>query len=426
MNESIRGVLQSKGVIQTAITGFGNYSAAFLSAIAIILISRSLEPTLFGEFSAAFSLAMLLAKLNDAGLTIASQKFASKSQNKQEVKSFIYLGYKYKMYISITLLLVFLPLSPLLTSIFKFSNPFIVPISVSLGLLLVYYDQLVASLLATHSFLRASLVNLSQAGFKLLTAGALTFFLQKSLLPLIITFIGAPGIPVLFTKFFEPKWFQRVTVVPLIDAKKTKYINLAKHSALLVFILGVIDSIGVLFVKSFLDSYEAGLLGGISRIALLFTLIGVSLSQVLNNRVSRYTIKSDINAFIKKSLFLSVGMIFLWLATMPFLPLIINITIGPDYLVAKPALTVLLASVFMYIISVPFSALFFAFDNTKYFSLSGLIQLIAIVFGNYLLVPSYGIIGSAFAQLFSRLLLLIFTLCFAYYTYKNQFYYNEK
>ena len=421
MKESIQKVIQSKGVVQTAITGVGNYSSAFVSAIAIILISRSLEPTLFGEFSAAFSLAMILAKLNDAGLTIASQKFASRSQNKQEVKSFIYLGYKYKIYISILLLLIFLPLSPLLPSLFKFSNPFIVPISVSLGLLLVYYDQLVASLLATHSFLRASLVNLSQATFKLITAGTLTLFLHKSLLPIIITFIAAPGIPILFTKLFEPKWFQQVTVTTLAKPTKKKFINLAKHSALLVFILGVIDSIGILFVKSFLDSYEAGLLGGIGRIALLFTLMGVSLSQVLNNRVSRYAVRSDINSFLKKSLILSLGMIVLYFITIPFLPFIINLTIGPEYLVAKPTLVVLLASVFLYIISVPFSALFFTFDNNKYFSLSGLIQLLAIVIGNFLLVPSLGIIGSAFAQLLSRFLLLIFTVTFAFYTYKKQF-----
>lgn len=425
MKESLQKVLSSKGVAQTAITGLGNYSSAFLSAVAIILISRSLEPTLFGEFSGAFSLAMILAKINDAGLTIASQKFASRSQNKVEVKSFIYLGYKYKLYISAGLLLLFLPLSPILTSIFKFSNPFIVPISVTLGLLLVYYDQLVASLLATHSFLRASLVNLSQAGFKLISAATLTLLLHKSLLPIIVTFIAAPGIPVIFTKLFEPKWFQKVNVKPLRKSSKQGFINLAKHSALLVFILGVIDSIGVLFVKSFLDSYEAGLLGGIGRIALLFTLIGVSLSQVLNNRVSRYTIKSDINAFIKKSLLLSVGMILLYFVTIPFLPFIINITIGPDYLVARPALIVLLASVFMYIISVPFSALFFSFNNNRYFSLSGLLQLIAILVGNYLLVPSFGIIGSAFAQLLSRFLLLVFTIAFAYSTYRKQFLYEK-
>jgi len=425
MITKLKHLYNSEGINQTVITGFSNYTSAILAAFAIIFISRNLGPTIFGEFSAAFSLATVLAKLNDAGITIATQKFASKSTNKREVKSIVLYGYRLKMLLSSILMVLVLPLSGYLTHIFSFSHPAIVPISISLGLFLVYNDQLIASLLATHSFLKAAYANILQAGLKLIAAIVITFKLDNALLPLLISYLLAPGIPVIFKSLFEPAWFKKTKPIKISSKNKQKFLSLAKHSALLVFVLGILDSVGVLFVKAYLSSYEAGLLGGISRVAMLFIMIGVSISQVLNNRVSRYTDKHNLKIYLNKILYLSGASIMLFLLTLPLLPLIIRYTIGTEYLVALVPMILLLASVFVYILSVPFAALFYSFEKNSYFSISGFIQLTSIILGNLLLVPSFGITGSALAQLFSRSILLVFTLFFAYRAYREKFGYEK-
>lgn len=416
-----RDILSSKGIKQTVITTFGTYFAALLSALSIILISRNLGPTIFGEFSAAFSLSIVIAKLNDAGITIATQKFASQSANKKETKSFIYLGYKLKIILSLIIVGCSLLFTSQLTQLFKFSHPLIVPISLILGISVTYYDHLTVTLLATHSFIKASLVNISQAGFKLLSAVSITFFYPNKLIPLLALFLFAPGFPLLFKNYFEPHWFKKIQTLEINKIKKEKFIHLSKHSAILVFASGVIDYIGVLFVKNYMTSYEAGLLGGISRIALLFSLIGISLSQVLYNRVSRYTKQSDLDAFITKVYILTLGIGCIYLAILPMLSVITKVTIGTEYLVALEPLRVLVASVFIYIVTIPFAALFYSFDKDSYFSVSGIIQLLSLFIGNYLLVPSYGITGSAYAQLLSRLVILAFTISFAYISYKEKY-----
>lgn len=421
MSKILHTLKISNGIKQTLITGVGNYISAFVSALAIIIISRNLGPSLFGEFSVAFSLATIIAKLNDGGITTATQKYASRSQIKSAVISIVQYGYKLKYILSIVLIILFLPFSGLISDVLQIHNSLIIPTSIVLGTLLVYYDQLVSSLLATHSFVKASLVNLTQASFKLATAAILSFLYPQALFLLIASFLLAPGIPFFIKQFFEPKWFRTTKVDQISDENKMNLLSLAKHSALLVFVMGIIDSIGVLFIKGYLDSYQAGIFGGISRISLLFTLIGVSLSQVLNNRVSRYIDKNDVDAYIKKALLLGFLSFFSFLITLPFIKLIIILTIGSEYLEGSRALVILLGSVFTYIASVPFTALFYSFERNKYFSLSGVIQILVILSGNFLLVPSFGVIGSATAQFISRFVLLLFTVFYAFKTYQERF-----
>ncbi len=357
--------MRSDGVSQTLVTGIGQFATAATAALAIILISRTMGPELFGEFSAGFSLALIASRLNDAGITIATQKFASKSQVKSQVKSYILYGYKLKFILTLLLASVFLIISPFLTKKLGFSHPLIVPISLIMGLSLTYFDQLTAGLLATHMFFKAALANILQATIKLIGAMLFSFIFPISLLPILTLFVSAPIIPLLLKPFFEPKWFATNQGNVLTLKNKKAFKNLAKHTALLVFVMGVVDSIGILFVKMFVDSYQTGLLGGISRIALLFTLIGVSLGQVLNNRVSRYSKRSDLNSYIKKSFLLALASIFTFVLSIPFLPLIVSLSIGNEYLQAMQPLIVLLASVFIYIMSVPFTALFYSFDKNS-------------------------------------------------------------
>lgn len=410
------------GINQTIITTFGNYLSAFISAIAIIVISRDLGPTLFGEFSGAFSITMIVSRINDFGLTIATQKYASQSKIKPEVKTIIQYGYHLKIIISLILLVILLPFSPYITRTLNFSSNLLVPISLILGISLTYYDQLVAALLSMHSFTKAAVVNLTQALFKLVGTSIILVSTNSKLVPAVFVFSFAPAVPVLLKRFYEPTWYKNINSKNVLNTDlKNRIHSLAIHSALLVFAVGVMDYIGVLFVKSYVDSYQAGLLGGISRIALLFSLIAVSLGQVLNSRVARYKLKSDVSTFIKKAMYIVLGVFLLYFLVLPLLPLIIIVTIGPDYLEARVPLAISLASIFFYIASVPFNSLFYSFEKNSYFSLAGVIQLVSIVIGNYLLVPNYGIYGSTTAQLVSRGLLFAFAMIFSLIVYKQKY-----
>ncbi len=411
---------KSEGVKQTTITFIGNIGSAGISALALILISRILGPKLFGEFSAGFAIIMILNKINDAGIAVAMQKYVGGSSNHTDAGEYLSISLRFKLTITILILLITLPFSNYLTNLFNFSSPYIVPISILLGTSIVYYEFLQSALQSLHLFSSAVIINATQASIKLIAAISIFTFHSKELLPIYTLFIAAPMVPLVLAKKLIPK---SVTIsLKNLSVKKTKQmVSIAKHSALLIIAAAVIDYIGILFVQRYLTSFETGLLGGVSRISLMFTLIGVSLAQVLNPRVARYKNKEDISTFIRKAFIIAGASILGFFVVIPFAKLSILLTIGNQYIQGYPVLIVLLASVFVYVASVPFSALFFSFKEPSYFSISGILQIITIVLGNFLFVPTYGLMATAWTQLVTRVITLVFTLIFALIAYKKEY-----
>lgn len=417
MTKSI-STLTSKGTQQSLITIIGNIASAVFAAISIVLISRRMGPELFGEFSAGFALVLILNKINDLGISLATHKLIGETTDRKSIVTFSNSILKIKLTISLILILALLPFSSTLTNLLSFSNPLTAPIAIVLGMSIVYYEYLISLLQSVHSFLNAVLANFSQSFLKFLIALLFTMGLVSDPIQVFSLYILVPIIPFVLYKIFLPRW---LVLNPFLGTKKAQktIISFARFTALTVLSLTVMENVGVLFVKSFHTDFEAGILGGISRIALLFSLVGISLSQVLNPRVSRYTNKHDIDTFIKKSLLVLFGSIFAYILLLPFTSLLINILLGSDYLSGQYPLMVLLSSVFISIATVPFSALFFSFNRKSYFLIIGLLQIGATIIGNYLFVPGYGVMGSVVTQLITRIVALIFTFYFAYSTYKK-------
>lgn len=412
--------LTSKGTQQSLLTIVGNIVSACFAAVSIILISRKMGPELFGEFSAGFALVLILNKVNDIGISLATQKLIGETSDKKQIITLTNSILKIKILISLMLILLLLPFSQTISTLFNFTNTLTVPISIVVGMSVVYYEYLISILQSIHSFLNAVLVNFSQSFLKFLLSVLFVLGFISNPTQLLTLYIFVPIIPFLLYKLFIPKW---LILNPLLATKKAQktIISFAQFTALTVLSLTVMENIGVLFVKAYLTDFETGILGGISRIALLFGLIGVSLTQVLYPRVSRYKIKNDIDTYIKKAFVVLFGSILTFILLVPFNKLLIQIILGSEYVSGHYSLIILLASVFISIATVPFSALFFSFNRNRYFLITGTMQLALIIVGNYIFVPLFGLNGSVGIQLFTRSVVFLFTLVFAYDTYKKAY-----
>lgn len=410
--------LATKGTQQSLITIAGNIISAFFAAVSIILISRKMGPELFGEFSAGFSFVLILNKINDLGISLATHKLIGETTDKNKIITFSNSVLKIKLLISLTLIILLLPLSKIITNVLSFSNVYTAPVSIVIGTSIVYYEYLISVLQAVHSFLSAVLANFSQSFLKWILSLLFFFGILTNPTHVFALYVFVPIIPFLLYKVFAPKWLTINLTLATKTSERT-IIHLAKFTAMAILSLTVMENAGVLFVKAYLTDFEAGVLGGISRIALLFSLIGVSLSQVLNPRVSRYKIKSDIDIYIKKALLVFAGSVLAYIFLLPFNKLIIHSILGSQYVSGESSLAILLASVFISIATVPFAALFFSFDRNKYFVVTGVTQLVLTIVGNYFFVPEFGLTGSVGTQLFTRLVVFLFTLGLAYDTYKR-------
>jgi O-antigen/teichoic acid export membrane protein len=409
------------GLWQSLITIVGNTLATGLSAIALILISRALGPTRFGEFSVGFAIIMILNKINDAGLNATLLKFVPPALDDQEkVNRFFSYTFKLKLIIAAFILVLGIGFTPWLSSVLHFSQPVIILLAFTLSFASTVYEQLLSMLQSLHRFSEAVVVNALQSATKLVGALALSFLAFSNDVTIFSFYMLAPVVPLVCTRWLLPKWVQ-LKLRNNFEGEKKLVLNMAKHTAIGFIAAGLIENIDLLFIQRYLSSYETGLMAGVSKIAAMVVLIAYSLGNVLYPRVARYQTREHLTQYLKKSFLLIIVTVIGFLAFLPLARLSILLTIGPEYLAGTEVLTILVAGSFLTIATIPFLALFYAFKANWYFSVSGILQLLIVVVGNITLVPEYGLVASAWTRLGMRAFLFIFTATLGLWLYHQKY-----
>ncbi len=421
VNTLMKLALASSGLRQSAVTVVGNALGTGLSAIALILISRLLGPAQFGEFSVGFAIVMILNKINDAGLNATVVKFAPQAGDDHEKANRIFsYTLRLKLVLSASIMIVGAVISPWLSHFLHIQQPAIILFSFLLSAASTWYEHLLSVLQAAHQFTEAVVANALQSGAKAVVFVVFYLLQFKQGIPIFVLYMIAPLVPIVGAKCMLPQWV-KIKLSGDFSQEKKVILAMARHSAVGFIAAGLIENVDVLFVQRYLNSYETGLLAGVSRIAMVLLLVAYSLGNVLYPRVARYQTKEHLQPYLRKSFFVLLLTIVGFFAFVPFSGLLILLTIGPAYLPGVPILNILIAGSFLTIATIPFQALFYSLKADWYFSISGLAQLAIMVLGNGLLVPQYGLAASAWTRFVTRLFLFTFTAGVALWLYYRKY-----
>ncbi len=405
----IKKIFSSQGLNQSLLVMGGNIIAQGMSAVALIIISRRLGPLLFGEFMVGFSLVILLSKINDLGLTYAQQKFIPNLPQEKDQNQLFSAVIQLKL-IVISIVIVLGTLSvPFLAQLLNFTNHHILYLAIWLSAATSIFEQLIAMLQSLLRFSQSVVANILQGGMKLTGSLLLWIMAASSATGYFLIYMISPLVPVLIARtLLGSSRKLKLNKNYVADWKKISQIT--KHGAVAFVAAGIIENIDILIVQGYLQEYEAGLYGGVSRIALFIAMFAFSLAAVLNPRVARYRKKHHLDSYLKKAALLTAISVIGLLILLPLAPLIINLTIGPEYLPGTTALRLLFTASFILLATVTLIATFFSFPKAEwYFSTAGLIQLASLIVLNLALIPSFGVLGAAWARLLSRLVLLGYT-----------------
>lgn len=409
-----------KGVADSLLMISSSIIASGLSALAIILISRLLGPVNFAYFSTAFSLSLILNRLQDSGLNIALQKLVGGTRKKKKINVFLSLCLKYRLILVLLITAMGLIFSAQISALLNIDNPVLIPLTFLVSISTTFFESDLATLqslgknkLAAFSYFLPSL-------FKLLFA-VFCYWQQITDVNLIFSLYLLATLPSLILfRLFRPKWLYYQLKLNKPKAQK-RVLAILRHSALSIIVAGLIENLDILFAKHYLTDFETGLLAGVGRIAMLLYVVGYAIANVLNPRVAAYKKAKDLQAFINKAWFLFILSVVAFFISLPVAPYLIRFTIGSDYLEALNVLQILLGAGFISIALMPFISPFYAFKNNRYFSLSAVLQLIIILLGNMVFVPQYGIIASAWIRLIARIALLLFTWLMLKIEWKKEF-----
>jgi O-antigen/teichoic acid export membrane protein len=105
----------------------------------------------------------------------------------------------------------------------------------------------------------------------------------------------------------------------------------------------------------------------------------------------------------------------------PLASLAIRLTIGAAYLGGTIPLQILIVSTAIAGATIPFIALFYLFDRPEYYAYAGIIQILVLVIGDWLIIPTYGLVGAAWVRVFMRVTMLVFTIYYVNISKKHHF-----
>lgn len=417
-----RTITRSYSLKQSAISVVGSILASILAAIVLIMLSRLLGPSFFGQFSAAFALLLILVKINDLGLGVATTKLVS---NHDQLSQKIALSVitRYRLILSVLIAIAGLILSRWYCLTSNSSSCFLFVLAFWLTFATAFFEHAQLSLQAKHQFTLAALLNTLQGLLKpLLILPIVLWSLSIGITPdvlVILSFIFyllAPFLPVALLLLIKPvilNWsFMQMKNHDLHDQIKlikSQTLSICKQAGIGVVLGAMIENLDILLVQNILSDRDAGLLAGAFRIAMLLTVIAAAVSGVLNPIVTRFQSPAQLKHYWQKSWLIVAGCILGFVATIFLAKPILLLSLGPAYLEALPLLHYLLAAGFISIALTPFIAFFYTTNNQSYFTWSALGQLLLIFIGNLVLLPALGVSGAAITRLICKIILFTVT-----------------
>jgi O-antigen/teichoic acid export membrane protein len=363
---------------------------------------------------------MIIIKFNDLGLSAATLRLSASENDRKIVNVIFSLALKYKKYLTLIIVPLGILFSTKLTQLIGFDQPQIIIVAFLFGIITTYYEQLLAMLQSVHFFNQAVMANAIQASVKLLMALSITFLGVHSTAIIFSLYALAPLTPVLLSKFLLPQWV-RLNVQKESFELSNKLKRLSLHFSVALMSAGIIENIDIFFIQRSLNIYETGLYSGVSRIAMMITLIAYSMGNVLYPRVAKYKSSDHLGRYLKKASGVALLALLGFLAFLPISRWVIFFTIGPDYLSGQVIMNLLALSSFLVIASIPFVALFYTLKATWYFSVSAVLQLIIVLVGNFYYVPLYGLEAAAWTRLVTRLFLFTFTVITGLVLYQREY-----
>lgn len=404
----IRQWRHSQGLRHSALTVSSYGGASLLSALAIILLSRLLGPVAFADFSVAFALSIVLNRLNDLGLTMVIQKLVAAEFRPHKINAYLSLVLRYRLLLSVLLLLLGLLLGPWLTALLHLSNHWLIPLTFLFSIPVTFFESAQVTLQSLGRFRQAAYNYLLPAVLKL-GLGLVVYFGQihdVALITSLYLLCTVPGL--LLAEWLKPRFVHYQLERPVTKEQPAVH-QLLRHAAFATLATALIDNIDLLFAKHYLSAYETGLLAGQGKIALLLAVVAYALSSVLNPRVAAYTQRGPFMSYLRKAFALAglsgLGLALIW----PFQSLLVRLTIGPAYDAQLHVLGLLLTSSTLLIIATPFIACFYSFKSNRYFSYAALLQLLIVLIGNWYFVPRFGLDASAWTRMLARAGLLLLT-----------------
>lgn len=418
--DRILQLIKSDGFRASVLMSGGNIFGSGMSAVAMLLVSRNLGPEKFGIFSALFSLLLLVSRLVDVGINLATQRALAKSadHDRRQTEAILVQTLWIKLLTIAGLCLIsFLIARPIAHSWLHIDDVTLVRNSLIFAGITLIYEFYISTIQAFHKFSQAAWIAIWQGILKFGSIAVLLLSGKLSVNWAFYVYALAPGAVLINA-------LKNIPTIPSLDIDKKvmrQIFRTATWTGIAVASAALADNIDVLLIQKYLTSYETGLYAAGSRITTFVNLISLSLIAVLSVRVARYHQIEHLQKYLRKAKWMALGGLLGTLLLIPLAGVMITLTVGNAYQGGLMALAWQLTATAISTATGPFAALFYLFDRPQYYAASGLLLMLTLIGMDLWLIPVWGIDGAGVAKVVARIVVLGYTLYSAYGAYQTHY-----
>ena len=394
----IRAVMTQKSVAKnTAFMTVASVGQKVIAFVYFVIIARAVGVENLGFYTAALSFAAIFVVLVDIGFSNVLIRESSKKQEDTQRNLSTVLGAKIFFAVIAYFALV-------ITSLIVGNEPVLKGLIYVAGITMIF-DSLLLSLygaLRVFGDLRYEALASMASQFATLVLGGFFLLLKLPLVWLMVAFT-VPSI--LNTSFAATVLYRKhkIKIVPKLDRKILKaFFYIAFPFALAAIFVRIYTHIDAILLLRLAGEAEAGLYSVAAKIVGAFLFIPGALIAALYPRFAEHFVhdKTRLAYLFEQSMkyvFLVALPIAVGIGVLAYQ--IVPLAFGAEYLSTVPALQILLAGMLFTFSAFPIGALLNACDRQKTQSvIVGVVMAVDVAL-NVILIPKYGIVGSALASL---------------------------
>lgn len=376
-----------------------------LNFVIILLLTRQLGPEEYGKYSFIFVTMAFCSSFFDFGMENTAVRFANK---KSETRNSIFGLYLFvKMLILFGIILVLMLFGGQIFALIHKSEltkyiPFLI-IGI-LGESLFFVND--TYLQAVQKFTLRAYLNICKYSLNLIFIVIL--FLEKLLyLKYVFCMYFIPlGITILFIpKYIEflKNYFSKNLPTELLK----EIFNYEKWMFVLSIGTNTLQKIDFFMISYWVSYIQIGIYNAAIQLAAVVSFLPYVFGKVLLPKLAEME-NPEICSFIKKFDKILILACIVMTLCIPLTDFVVPVLLGEQYVLSIPVLKILLFAFILTFYVAPTEQALYALGLPKIITQGRYIQLFTLIGLNFLMIPKFGIVGSAFSVLMIRILYLLF------------------
>ena len=408
IKEEIFRIVKSSTAKKSGIVFIGNFLAAVLAFLFMVLSSRYLGPKQFGTFSAITALMATIAGITELGIGTSLIRFVSLylNSNLNRAKAILKLLLQIKFLISILLILIGLIWPREISELVFRSKDYEDLIRLAFfGAVAISLGTYMGSVFQAYQWFGAySLWQIIQNIVRLIVLFLFIYLGWLSEYRAILIYISIPLLAVFIGYRFIPSDILRYKNHEDSREVLAEVFHFSKWIAVSFFANSLYGRFDTILLTRYHGSEVTGLYNVSFQLSMLFPMVINSISTVLLPKMSGIIEKKNLINFTKKSAKALSGLVICFIIIFIFANQVITLTYGKNYALAALPFRIFVIGYMIATILTPINVFFYAKNQPQVLAYMNIIQMVVNIVGNLLIIPKYGMVGASCVWLITSII----------------------